>query len=178
MRIKKHKSTLNKAYEQWYAIRVKSNFEFKVFEQLEELQYNVFLPTYAKTSLRKDRKKILNKPLFPGYIFIRCILEHKVKLAIYKVRGFHKFLEVSGRPVPIPDEEIKQIRIVVKSDLLVKSLKGLIAGDPIKVIQGPLIGIAGTYITEDQEKMKFYVNVSFLDRVLEVELESCMFERI
>jgi len=178
MSINKEKKKSHSRGEHWYAIRVKSNCEFKVSEQLQEKKYKVYLPTYQQISLRKDRKKILNKPLFPGYIFIHCIMEHKVQLDLYKVRGFYKLLEIQGKPIPIPEHEIKQIKIVTKSDLLINSLKGLRRGDPIKVLEGPLTGITGAYVSEDQDKMKFYVNISFFDRVLEVGLESYMFERI
>ena len=163
----------------WYGIRLKSNLEFKALETLKEKGYHVFLPTYEKVSLRRDRKKVLNRPLFSGYIFIHCVLTYEVKLDIFKTRGFFRFLGVDPhKPIAIPDDEIERIKLIVNSGLPIRSTKNLIIGDSVKVLDGPLIGTIGTFLSEDVKKGKLYVNLDFLNRSIEVELEGYMVEKI
>jgi hypothetical protein len=52
--------------EAWYAIWTRSRHEQMVREQLERKGYQAFLPTVARWSRWKDRKKKIDWPLFPG----------------------------------------------------------------------------------------------------------------
>jgi transcription antitermination factor NusG len=59
------------AGEQWYALRVRSNFDKVVALTLRGKGYSEFLPVYRKLSRCTDRKKQIELPLFPGYVFSR-----------------------------------------------------------------------------------------------------------
>ncbi|MBF0273703.1 MAG: hypothetical protein HQK84_00565 [Nitrospinae bacterium] len=164
---------------QWYGIRLKSNFEFKALEILQQKEYEVFLPTYKKKSIRRDRKKILTRPLFSGYIFVHCKMSHEKKIDIFKTSGFYSFLGTDPqKPAPIPDAEINKIKTLIGSGLPLHCNNGLVAGDALKVLEGPLAGIVGKYIAEDEKKGKFHVNIEFMNRSIEVELEQYMFEKV
>jgi transcriptional antiterminator NusG len=51
---------------EWYALWTRSRHEQVVRQQLEQKQIEAFLPTVAKWSRWKDRKKRIEWPLFPG----------------------------------------------------------------------------------------------------------------
>ena len=51
----------------WFAIWTRSRHERAVYDQLTERGIEAFLPTVASWSRWKDRKKKIDRPLFPGY---------------------------------------------------------------------------------------------------------------
>ena len=55
----------------WYAVRVRSRFEFVTSAVLEEKGYETFLPSYRSRRAWSDRMKEVEIPLFPGYLFCR-----------------------------------------------------------------------------------------------------------
>jgi len=61
----------------WYAVRTRSNHEKTVMQSLSARDVPCVLATYETLSTWKDRKVLLEKPLFPGYIFVRFSAEAK-----------------------------------------------------------------------------------------------------
>src|SRR3989449_10296778 len=59
------------ASERWYAVWTRNQCEPKVEEGLKRRRFEVFLPRVRVSSRRRDRRKILARPLFPGYVFLR-----------------------------------------------------------------------------------------------------------
>src|SRR5512147_949641 len=55
----------------WYALWVKSRHEFVTERELDRKGIETFLPTVSKVRQWKDRKKLVDFPLFPGYLFVR-----------------------------------------------------------------------------------------------------------
>jgi hypothetical protein len=55
--------------EKWFALITKPQHEFRVAEGLRAAsEAEVFLPTYQNKRRWSDRVKILDTPLFPGYV--------------------------------------------------------------------------------------------------------------
>src|SRR4029079_6641996 len=57
--------------DRWYAVWPRSRHEQAVRTQLDERAIPAFLPTVSRWSRWKDRKKRIEVPLFPGYVFAR-----------------------------------------------------------------------------------------------------------
>jgi transcription antitermination factor NusG len=53
----------------WYAVHVRSNQERTTAAFVEGRGVEHFLPTYRTRSRRKDRRVMLERPLFKGYLF-------------------------------------------------------------------------------------------------------------
>ncbi len=56
----------------WYAINTRSRHEKQVDSFLSERGIETFLPLVHTLSRRKDRKKYVDFPLFPGYMFVHA----------------------------------------------------------------------------------------------------------
>ena len=81
----------------WYAIYTRPRAEKLVNQRLLEEGVETFLPmqkTYRKWS---DRKKLIEKPLLPSYLFVKT----KVKNFhhVYRIQGIVKFVSFEGKPV-------------------------------------------------------------------------------
>ena len=76
----------------WYVLHTKSRFENVVSELLLKKSIEVFLPKITVASRRKDRKKMIRVPLFPGYVFVKTDLAPDHHLDIVKTVGAVKLV--------------------------------------------------------------------------------------
>ncbi|HTH23631.1 MAG TPA: transcription termination/antitermination NusG family protein, partial [Vicinamibacterales bacterium] len=116
----------------WYAIWTRSRHEKIVRDQLEKQgDVDVFLPTIGKWSRWKDRKKKIDWPLFPGYVFARFVADERI--GILKVDGVVQIISNNGMLSPIPEEEIESIRTLVESELAFDPVPLIKEGDMVRV---------------------------------------------
>ena len=101
---------------QAHAIWTRSRHEQVVREQLEKKGFEAFLPTIARWSRWKDRKKKIDWPLFPGYCFARFDGNERLLDPDVHGRCQHRLVRHS-EIAPIPEQEIDGIRRLVQSDL-------------------------------------------------------------
>ena len=76
-----------------------------VRDQIAAKGYEAFLPTVARWSRWKDRKKKIDWPLFPGYCFAR--FDSRERLPILKCTGVVSIVSFDGEIAPIPEQEIE-----------------------------------------------------------------------
>ncbi|MGH7909100.1 MAG: UpxY family transcription antiterminator, partial [Thermodesulfobacteriota bacterium] len=130
----------NEEDKQWYAIYTRSRHEKFVYELLNDKGIETFLPLRVFLSQWKDRKKKIESPLFPGYLFTRInILDDFTKVITSK--GVVKILGTNGTPIPIPINEIDSVKTLLKSGLRYDPYPYLKSGMKVQVIRGPLQGI-------------------------------------
>ncbi len=98
---------------EWYALRVRSNCEKLVSLTLRGKGYTEFLPLYRKLSRWSDRKKQIDLPLFPGYVFSRFDVNHR--LPIISTPGIVHVVGFGSKPEPIQEEEVVAIQRFVTS---------------------------------------------------------------
>src|SRR5258706_894959 len=60
----------------WYAAYTSANHEKRVAVQLGQRSVEHFLPVYDSARRWKDRRVILQMPLFPGYVFVQLALRY------------------------------------------------------------------------------------------------------
>ena len=125
-----------------------------------------------------EAKIELRDRLYPGYIFIKADLDKDVQSAIRRVPRVLGFVSAAGKPVVVPESEIKaMIERLKKGVPKVKKLKFEI-GDKVKIKEGPFIGFEGTISEIDPEREKIIVLVNIFDRQTPVELEFDQIEKI
>lgn len=137
---------LSKQEREWYVLHTKSKFEGVVFDMLEKKEKEVFLPRIWVRSKRKDRKKMLHAPLFPGYVFVKTDLEPRDHLDILKTVGAVKLIGTNTGPVPVVEEAINSLKIMVAAEEEVKAGNRFQKGDKVMVISGPFAGVVGIFV--------------------------------
>src|SRR5262249_8288998 len=98
----------------WFAAYTCANHEKRIASQLQARAVDHFLPLYRCTRRRKDRLVCLNLPLFPGYIFVR--LAARARLRVLEIPGVVHLVGFSGRPYPLEESEIENLRKTVASN--------------------------------------------------------------
>lgn len=155
----------------WYAVRTRSNFENKVLRQLQGRAITAFLPKVWIWSRRRDRRKKISVPLFPGYLFVRVELNAQTHLDVVKTAGAVNLVGVKGTPMPVGDDEMANLQVLDGTDRSLSRINGLKQGDRLMVIDGPLKGLIGTYQRLKDKSARLVVGLSLLNRSVAVELD-------
>jgi len=153
----------------WYVLHTKSRFENVVNEGLGKKSIEVFLPKVTVRSKRRDRKAMIRVPLFPGYLFVKTDLAPQSHLEIVKTAGAVRLIGSHQGPVPVPDETISSLKIMVAAAHPVTTGYQLKKGDAVLVINGPFAGVTGTFVRYGA-KGRVVVNIVALGQYAGVEV--------
>ena len=164
----------------WYAVHTKSRHEYKAHTGLSQKNLISFLPEMEVWSKRKDRKKKISLPLFPGYLFVEASLDNETKLAILKTPGVVRILgkKENAEPIPVPNEKITAIQRIMDKKVEMFSMQYPKAGEPARILDGPFAGIEGTVVTSDLEKELFVISIEVMQRSVAIKLEGFQISKI
>jgi transcriptional antiterminator NusG len=154
----------------WYAVYTKPRHERRVNVHLSREGITTFLPEMERLSRRKDRKKRVLYPIFPGYLFINTELSVDIRLKVIKTSGVVRILGCNGTPTAIPESQIEAIQKIVDMGKGIFPHPYLKKGQIVRVIGGPLNGIEGIFISE-KGKGKLVISVDILHRSVSVAIE-------
>ncbi|MBI5280241.1 MAG: UpxY family transcription antiterminator [Candidatus Solibacter usitatus] len=151
----------------WYALRVKSKHEKAVAESLRGKGYEAFVPMYASRRAWSDRVKVVELPLFSGYVF--CRLDIGARLPVLKTPGVVSFVSLGAQPTPIEAQEMEAIQEIVRAGLRVGPWPYLREGQRVEVTQGALKGFKGILLAVKNER-RLVVSIDLLQRSVAVEV--------
>jgi len=137
-----------------------------------------FLPLIEKWSRRKDRRKRIHLPLFPGYLFVRTSMDAYSHLEILKTDSVVRILGNDGKPIPIPDEQISTIQALIKNGVAVTPCPYLKEGMRVRVVNGPLIGVEGILLKTQPQKHRLVLSVDLIKESVSVEIDELDVEPI
>jgi transcriptional antiterminator NusG len=152
----------------WFALRVKSNHERTAALHLEHRNYEQFSPSYKTERQWSDRKRSIERFLFPGYVF--CRLNPQDRLPVLTTPGVVDLVGFGSGPCPIPDSEIEAVRGMVASGLLVTPWPFLERGQPVFIEQGPLAGLEGILL-DIKGTLRLIVSIRLLQRSIAAEVD-------
>ena len=153
----------------WYALYTRPRFEKKVDLQLKELEIQTFLPLRTVTKYWSDRKKQIDEPLFPSYLFVYA--NSKEQFLTFQSYGSVRLVSFNGTPTRIPDEQIYAVRRMLESGYTLVANHYFEKGDEIEIVSGPLVGIKG-FVTEHRGSKHFSVFISGIRQAVAVTIEA------
>lgn len=162
----------------WYAVRTRSNYEFRVSYLLGKRSVSTFYPTVLKWSRRKDRKIKVARPLFPGYLFVECPANPRDWLGIKQTEGVVNILGSKASPMAIPDEQIEGVRKIIESGIDPMPHPFLKEGERVVVVDGPMRGAVGIFNRFNDKKGTLVITVDLLGRSLAAEVDTNVVERL
>lgn len=128
--------------EKWYAVYTRPRAEKQVSARLEESGIEVFLPLQKTIRKWSDRKKVVEKPILSSYVFVK--VRTRQFPSVYRTSGIVKFVTFEGNPVPIPQCQIDNLRLLVNSDAEIEVTGDKFKpGDMVEVVSGSLAGLKG-----------------------------------
>lgn len=157
----------------WYAVYTCANHEKRVAAQFAEREVEHYLPQYSTVSRWKDRRVMLQRPLFPGYLFVH--LELRNKLEVQRVPGVVGLVGFRGSPSAVPEEEVQRVRELLGRGMRVEPHPFLTVGRRVRVKRGPLTGIEGILLRR-KSGLRFVLSVELIQRSMAVEMDEADLE--
>ena len=162
--------------EKWYAIYTKPRAEKQVNQRLLEEGVVTFLPLQKTYRIWSDRKKLIEKPLLPSYLFVKT--KAKNFHHVYRIQGIVKFISFEGKPVSIPQKQIDILKLLVDSDAEIEvTSENFVQGDNVEVISGSLIGLTGELIKIGR-KNRVVIRIDRLDQNLLLKIPKTFLRKV
>lgn len=179
----------------WYVLRVASNKEGQVrealqrkvtIEALEGRIGRILVPTVKEKRMRGGVLKIVERKLYPGYVFVEMICEddgsinESVWFMIKETSGVGDFIGSDGRPTSMVEHEVVQMLAATEKAEGEPSLSGLNIkkGDQIKITDGAFESYEGEVDTVDERRGMVSVIVSIFGRLTPVEVGYWELEKV
>jgi transcription antitermination factor NusG len=158
---------------EWYAIYTRSRYEQRVADSLTSRALDVFLPKVKVLSRRRDRRKVIEIPLFSSYLFVHALLNPDIRLAIQKTPGVVRILGHDREPRPVPAEEVESLLTIVQSGREIQPFAYLREGMKVRVKSGPLRDAVGFLVEKQERKQRLIVSVHLMNQSVSVSLDAC-----
>jgi transcription antitermination factor NusG len=159
--------------DQWFAVRVKSRSEKLAATALGLKGVPVFAAVAPQRRVWADRIRVVEMPLFPGYVFARFDLG--AKRVVEDAPGVASIVSFGGECCPVESSEIESIQKLIASGMDVHTAPFLRVGVPVRVKHGPLSGAEGT-LAQVRAGYRLVVSVSLLQRSVAVEIDQSYVE--
>jgi transcription antitermination factor NusG len=168
-RLEQHAQGAPFAEQRWYAAYTRANFEKRVAAELRAREVENFLPLYTSVRRWKDRRVHLTLPLFPGYIFVRLAIRHR--LCVLKVPNVVRLIGFGGLPTALSDDEVEILRSGLTSHLHVEPHPFLTVGRRVRIVNGPLAGFQGI-LRRRRNNFRFVVSVELIRSAFAVDVDA------
>jgi transcription antitermination factor NusG len=142
---------------------------------LTKKNINAYLPLKKVIRQWSDRKKCVEMPLFPNYVFVKATKTEYSK--VLDVHGIVRFVSFEGKPALLSEKEIHVLQTLVSGDWDVNKETYCSVGDRVKVVQGPFIGLEGILLERKGSK-RFGIKLKSIEQAFSVEIQSCFIEKI
>ena len=138
----------------WCAVYCKPRQEVVADENLRRQGFHVYLPRVQITRRRRGQWLDCVEVLFPRYIFIRVDLLQHSTAPVRSTRGVVGMVRFGGSLAVIPTAVIDSLiqREDSDSGLHRDGRPPFLAGEPIRLVDGPLTGMDGVFTQPDGEK--------------------------
>lgn len=164
---------INEKY--WYVVYTRPRWEKKIAGNLAEAGIEHYCPLNKVTRQWSDRRKVVEEPLFKGYVFVK--LEDEKKWDIKSIPGILNFVYWVGKPAKVREEEIDVIRKFLKEFDNVRVEKNDVSmNERVRITQGVLMNHQGMVISVFGKRA--IVKIDSMDIILSAHFEKSDLEII
>jgi transcriptional antiterminator NusG len=164
---------------QWYAVHVMTQKEKSVKDYLDKRILNanlsnkiqeVFIPHDIETQNKNGKKQIVQKKVYPGYVFIKMVMDEESWAVVRNTPGVTNFVSSARKPNVISDHDINEMKALANPENLNK-LKNKWAKDMmVRINSGPFSDFQGKIqdVNDDKEKLNVVITLFGRDQPVEV----------
>ena len=140
----------------WHVLYTKPRNEKKVVERLSSKGFDMYCPLMKTLRQWSDRKKKVQVPMFPSYIFANVTAADRYLLL--QDPGILNFVFWLGKPAIVRDTEMEAIQKIAESgeDIHVAG-SGFEKGQFVQIPEGPFKGLTGVINKLDSRKVIVFV---------------------
>jgi transcription antitermination factor NusG len=153
----------------WYAVYTWARHEKRVKDQLDVRQIRCALPLYRVVRRWSDRRKEVELPLFPSYIFVQLPPSDRVR--VLEIPGVVSFVSLHGKPLPLPQDEIGPFLCESGKGIRLEPHPYLQVGRNVRLRSGAMAGWEGTLLRK-KEGLRLVISMEMLMRSVAVEVDA------
>ncbi|MFI5458186.1 MAG: transcription termination/antitermination protein NusG [Isosphaerales bacterium] len=177
----------------WYVLKVQSSREDTIRDALQRrvkilgLQRyfgQIVVPTEKITEIRNNKKRVVERKTYPGYIMLQCAnpsLNEKTWYLVRETPGVGDFVGAHGTPTKMTETEVNQMLHQEEEKTTAEAPKVRIPverGDRVKIKDGPFENFEGTVEEVIEGRGLVKVMLIIFNRPTPVDLEYWQVERI
>ncbi len=148
----------------WYVAYTNPRAEKRVAGRLQESGIECYLPVQRTLQQWSDRKKWVDKVLFPSYIFVH--VDKKEYLDAINTDGMVCYVRFEGKAAVVRDSTIQDLRRIAEAGLMAELVDEMPKpGTRYSITAGPLKGISGK-VVRLKGKTHFVLEVEELGKYL------------
>ena len=151
----------------WLAIQVRPGWELRTAKALHTSGYEEFVPMYEQKREWSHRIRIVNVPLFTGYVFFRFQAQNVRPVVL--IPGVIRFVGMGNSPTPIDPSEIESLKIAYSAKAHWEPYYFLELGATVEVQNGPLLGLKG-HLVRFKNKSRLIININLIRKSVFVEI--------
>ena len=162
--------------ERWYVIQVPSGKEVPLCELImraagNSLVSECFCPSFATQKKIKGEWKNVTQTLFPGYVIAVTGNVDELKHRLNCVSEFTRLLKMGEGFVPLSFAEQSWLsEYTSKGDREIPMSMGVMEGDKVRVISGPLKGREALIISINRRKCLAFIKMDMFGREIETKV--------
>ena len=158
----------------WYVVHTYSGYENKVKANIEKTIENrhledqileVRVPLEDVVEMRNGVSKQVQRKMFPSYVLINMVMNDDTWYVVRNTRGVTGFVGPGSKPVPLSDEEMKNLGIN-KEEIVIDAE----IGDTIEVVSGAWEGTVGKIKAINTSKQTVTIDVEIFGRATSVDI--------
>jgi len=159
----------------WYAIYTKPRAEKKVYQKLNDINIECYLPLQKRLKQWSDRKKWVEEPIIRSYVFVK--VSEKEYYSVLNIQGISRYVTFEGKAASIPEWQINTMKLALDVDPETEITdKNIMPGTPVQIKAGPFMGIKGELI-EYKGKKKVVVRIDNIGQSLLINIPINFFEK-
>ena len=173
----------------WYVLKVQSGREDTIRDALERrvkiqgLQAyfgRIVVPKEKITEIRNNKKKVVERKSYPGYIMVEMELNEKTWFTVRETPGVGDFVGAHGTPTKMTNDEVNKMlgQETEKVDKPPQVRIDVERGDRVKIKDGPFENFEGTVEEVSEARGLVKVMLIIFNRPTPVDLEYWQVERI
>jgi transcriptional antiterminator RfaH len=155
--------------QHWFALYTKPHKEYLVRDLLANQEVEVYLPEISVKTKRRDRRG--KRPFFSHYLFARLDPRDGMIAKLRWTPGLRCIVSTGGRPVPVPDEVVQEIRRRLATVAQVEPEDRFRRGDVVHVMRGPFEGLDAVFDRKLSAEGRVRVFLQWISRQVVVELD-------
>jgi transcriptional antiterminator RfaH len=131
----------------WYVVYTHANSEARAYDHLLRQGFRAMLPTYKRWRKHARKRELVERPLFPRYLFVALDMLEQRWRPILSTVGVCDLVRRGNAPAPMPAglaEAIGERAACGAFDRLAP-LEGLHHGDVVRIMEGPFTDLIGRF---------------------------------
>ena len=154
----------------WYLIYTRFKREATVSRQLALHKIHNYCPVVKQVRQWHDRKKTIQTPLFPSYVFLN-ITDVKQFYDVLSIDGVVRFVKFENKNAIIPLNVINSIKALVDNIQSISvEQRRFSKGQSLQIKEGPLKGLDCKVVQEKASQCKVVVSVEALHMSIVAEV--------